>query len=290
MCGCSRPGRSTSTTRRVRCWRMPAGGHRIRRRCRQVWRSPTTYLDPLAAHPAIAPHIVFGATVDAVTRAGHDKVASAGRDAAPFVVRWRDADGGEHRAAARAVIDASGTWDQPNPIGTDGLPVAGERENLDRIAYGIPDVLGRDRDSYAGKRVLVVGGGHSAINVALDLLAPSGDRARHPRDLGAPARPDRPAARRRPERPAPRARRARPRGKARDRRRKAPDARAVRGRTHRANGGGSARLRRARRPADLARRRPHRGRNRVPPGARNAARAAHQRSIRRSRHRRRSRR
>ena len=128
------------------------------------------YLEPLAAHPAIAPHIVFGATVDAVTRAGHDKVASAGRDAAPFVVRWRDADGGEHRAAARAVIDASGTWDQPNPIGTDGLPVPGERENADRIAYGIPDVLGRDRDAYAGQRVLVVGGGHSAINVALDLL------------------------------------------------------------------------------------------------------------------------
>jgi len=39
-----------------------------------------------------------------------------------------------------------------------------------RIAYGIPDVLDRNRADYAGRRILVVGGGHSAINVALDLL------------------------------------------------------------------------------------------------------------------------
>jgi hypothetical protein len=50
-----------------------------------------------------------------------------------------------------------------------GTRLTGEIENADRIAYGIPDVLGRDRAAYAGRRVLV-GGGHSAINVALDLL------------------------------------------------------------------------------------------------------------------------
>ena len=33
----------------------------------------------------------------------------------------------------------------------------------------MPDVLGRDRDAYAGRRVLVIGGGHSAANVLLDL-------------------------------------------------------------------------------------------------------------------------
>ena len=128
------------------------------------------YLAPLAAHPAIAPHVVFGATVEAVTRAGFDKVTSVGREDAPFVVRWRDRDGAERRVEARAVIDASGTWGTPNPMGVDGLAVEGERAAGDRIAYGIPDVLGRDRTAYAGRRVLVVGGGHSAINVALDLL------------------------------------------------------------------------------------------------------------------------
>ena len=45
----------------------------------------------------------------------------------------------------------------------------GEVTFADRIAYGIPDVLGRDRATYAGQRVLVIGGGHSAANVLLDL-------------------------------------------------------------------------------------------------------------------------
>src|SRR5690606_9924680 len=71
---------------------------------------------------------------------------------------------------ARAVIDASGTWWNPNPMGVDGLPVPGEAEASDLIAYGIPDVAGAEREAYAGKRVLVVGSGHSAINVALALL------------------------------------------------------------------------------------------------------------------------
>lgn len=128
------------------------------------------YLAPLAAHPALAPHLLFGASVEAITRRGLDKVLSAGRTAAPFVVHWRDGAGAVHRAEARAVIDASGTWGSPNPMGIDGLPVEGEREFGDRISRGIPDVLGCDRTTYAGERVLVVGGGHSAINVALDLL------------------------------------------------------------------------------------------------------------------------
>ncbi|TIU31837.1 MAG: flavoprotein, partial [Mesorhizobium sp.] len=87
----------------------------------------------------------------------------------PLVIRYRDA-GGEHRVLARAVIDASGTWWRPNPIGVDGLPVAGEGEASARIAYGIPDVVGKAREDYAGKRILVIGGGHSAINVALALM------------------------------------------------------------------------------------------------------------------------
>jgi thioredoxin reductase len=128
------------------------------------------YLAPLAAHPAIEPHVVIGATAEAVTRAGIDKVTSLGREAAPFVVRWRDRGGAERRVEARSVIDASGTWSAPNPMGVDGLAVEGERAAGDRISYGIPDVLGRDRAAYAGRRVLVVGGGHSAINIALDLL------------------------------------------------------------------------------------------------------------------------
>jgi len=129
------------------------------------------YLAPLAAHQAIAPHLRLGAEVISVNRAGYDKVMSPGREAAPFRLRWRDRDGCEHEALARSVIDAAGTWFTPNPMGADGLAVSGERAVADRIAYGIPDVAGTEIATYAGKRLLVVGSGHSAINVVLDLLA-----------------------------------------------------------------------------------------------------------------------
>jgi hypothetical protein len=70
---------------------------------------------------------------------------------------------------ARAVIDASGTWQNPSPLGAAGTPAVGEATSGHRIAYGIPDVLRAERTAYAGKRVLVIGGGHSAANALLDL-------------------------------------------------------------------------------------------------------------------------
>jgi hypothetical protein len=39
----------------------------------------------------------------------------------------------------------------------------------DRVFYGIPDVLGTHRARYAGRRVAVIGSGHSALNTLLDL-------------------------------------------------------------------------------------------------------------------------
>ena len=41
--------------------------------------------------------------------------------------------------SASAVVDASGTWTRPNPLGADGYPALGEREHAERITYGIPD-------------------------------------------------------------------------------------------------------------------------------------------------------
>src|SRR5688572_522335 len=121
---------------------------------------------PLAQHPAIAPHVRFNARVVSVGRKDFDKVRTKGRDQQPFEIRLENGEAIE----ARAVIDASGTWYAPNPAGSGGVPVPGEREHADRIAYGIPDVLGRDRSAYAGKRILVVGSGHSAFNVILELM------------------------------------------------------------------------------------------------------------------------
>jgi thioredoxin reductase len=127
------------------------------------------YLEPLAALPEIASALQLGARVTAVARHGVDKLKDAGRDEAPFELVVEQG-GVERRVLARAVIDASGTWTRPNPLGSGGLPAVGERAVRARIAYGIPDVLGRERDRYAGKRVLVVGSGHSAFNAILDLV------------------------------------------------------------------------------------------------------------------------
>ncbi len=128
------------------------------------------YLSPLASLPAMQPHIRYGAEVVSVTRDGFDKMKSPGRDDAPFLVTVRTSGGTEEAILARAVIDASGTWTSPNPLGAAGRPAIGERTVADRVAYGIPDVLGTQRQRYAGKRVLVVGSGHSAFNVLLDLV------------------------------------------------------------------------------------------------------------------------
>lgn len=125
-------------------------------------------LQPFAALPAVAAGLKLGARVLAVSREGFDKVKSAGRERAAFVVRY--SQGGQtHELRARAVIDATGTWGQPNPLGANGLPAVGEAEARERIAYGIPDVLGAQRERYAGRHTLVVGAGHSAANALLAL-------------------------------------------------------------------------------------------------------------------------
>jgi Pyridine nucleotide-disulphide oxidoreductase len=127
------------------------------------------YLEPLAALPALAGRIRLHTTVVSVARYQLDKVRGPGRDRLPFQVRIRDRDGRLADLQARAVIDASGTWTQPNPLGASGLPALGEPDAGGRIAYGLPDVLGSDRARYAGRRTVVVGAGHSAATSLLAL-------------------------------------------------------------------------------------------------------------------------
>lgn len=127
------------------------------------------YLQPLAGLPQIKPHLRLNTRVLSVARAGFDKLKTAGREGAPFLLRLTNAEGEESQLLAKAVIDASGTYTSPNPLGASGMPALGETRAADRITYGIPDVLGAQRNRFADKRVLVVGSGHSAFNVVLDL-------------------------------------------------------------------------------------------------------------------------
>ncbi|MCC3278047.1 FAD-dependent oxidoreductase [Arthrobacter sp. zg-Y40] len=129
------------------------------------------YLRPLAAVPGIAASLHTSTRVVAVSREGLDRTRSSGREDTPFLLRVEDAEGTVTDFRARAVIDASGTWQTPNPLGQAGLPAVGE---ADAVAAGLitrplPDVVGRDRSRFAGKHVLVVGAGHSAANTLLAL-------------------------------------------------------------------------------------------------------------------------
>ncbi|MDA0564374.1 NAD(P)-binding domain-containing protein [Streptomonospora sp. S1-112] len=125
------------------------------------------YLEPLAA--ALGERVRFGAEVAGVSRRGRDRVVDAGRADAPFTVRVRTA-GGEERLAARAVVDASGTWGSPNPLGADGLPALGEAEAADRLTYRVPDLAEEQvRQRHAGRRTAVVGSGHSALTALVAL-------------------------------------------------------------------------------------------------------------------------
>ncbi|WP_328498962.1 NAD(P)-binding domain-containing protein [Streptomyces sp. NBC_00414] len=133
---------------------LPTGGDLVKQ-----------YLQPLAELPALAPHIHYGSTVTALSRLGTDRLRTAGREQAPFVVRLADGE----ELLARTVIDASGTWRQPNAVGANGLPAHGEQDAAAWITHGLPDVFGADRDQHAGHHTVVVGAGHSAANTLLAL-------------------------------------------------------------------------------------------------------------------------
>lgn len=121
------------------------------------------YLAPLAE--VLGERVHYATTVTGVARQGRDKVVDGGRKSQPFVVHTVDADGNEARLVARAVIDASGTWELPNPAGADGFPALGEKRAASRISYRIPD----DVTACAGQHVVVIGSGHSATHAVLRL-------------------------------------------------------------------------------------------------------------------------
>lgn len=134
----------------------PTGGEWVQR-----------YLAPLAA--VLGERVRYRARVTGLSRLGRDRLVSAGREDQPFTVHLVEPDGTESRLKARAVIDASGTWTQPNPAGADGLPALGERAaaaaGLLRYRPPTPEQV----ESHAGRHVVVVGSGHSALTAVQDL-------------------------------------------------------------------------------------------------------------------------
>lgn len=125
------------------------------------------YLAPLAA--ALGADVVrFGAEVTGVARRGRDRIVDAGRDTEPLSVHVHRG-GSADRVLAQAVIDASGTWATPNPLGGEGLPALGESAAR-VIEYRVPDLDDAGvRARHAGKHTVIAGSGHSALTAVVAL-------------------------------------------------------------------------------------------------------------------------
>lgn len=134
----------------------------------QQWRR--LYLEPLAG--ALGDVVQFGTEVIGVARRGRDLVVDAGRDTEPLSIHIRRTDGTEGRVFAQGVVDASGTWGTPNPLGGEGLPALGENAAGDAITYRVPDLDEEEvRARFAGKHTVIAGSGHSALTAIVALAA-----------------------------------------------------------------------------------------------------------------------
>ena len=123
------------------------------------------YLQPLAGCDLLADCLLERTTVVGVGREEilrDDLVGDDRRIDVPFRILVRDAEGRERIERADVVVDCTGTLATPNPAGNGGLPAVGEAACAPRIEYGLPAVLGRDREAYADRTTLVVGNAHGA--------------------------------------------------------------------------------------------------------------------------------
>jgi thioredoxin reductase len=138
------------------------------------------YLLPLAESDLLEDRIHQKTTVLALGKEGVRKGELAGQEERgdeDFFLLVKGNDGRERIVTADAVIDTSGTYGNHNWLGRGGIPAIGELAAEPQIEYGLPDVLGGERDRYAGKRTLLIGNDESAATtvVALAELAKTSD-------------------------------------------------------------------------------------------------------------------
>lgn len=134
--------------------------------------------EPLAALPEIAPNVRLSTRVLSVGRQGllkHEEIATAERGRRPFRILLADESGREWTETSDVVIDATGTWGNPNTLGDGGIPAPGERSFAGEIRHDIPDFASEAAD-WTGKTVLLAGSGHSAQTAVRALAELSGTR------------------------------------------------------------------------------------------------------------------
>ena len=134
-------------------------------------------LVPLAELPQIAPHVEYGAQVLEIGRGRllkSDEIGTGARADHPFRLLIQGGDGTERVVYADVVLDCTGTYGTPNAMGVGGIHAPGERSVSDRIVRRIPVLEAPDfrgaAAGWAGRRILLVGAGHSAQTAARDLV------------------------------------------------------------------------------------------------------------------------
>lgn len=130
-----------------------------------------TYLEPLARCAALKGCVRPETRVLHVGRKGLLKGDAAGERRAeqPFRLIIREGKNRERADEADIVIDCTGTYGRHRWLGDGGIPAVGEEAAEPHIAYALEDVAGARRTHYAGKSVLVVGGGYSAATTVCSL-------------------------------------------------------------------------------------------------------------------------
>ncbi len=130
-----------------------------------------TVIEPLAQSELLKNKIITGRRVVAMARTGLGKMGLPNhplRAERSLRILAEDREGREHVYQADYVFDASGVFGQPNWSGAAGMPALGERALNDRIIRHPVDVA-QQSERFAGKRVLLLGHGHSAANTIVAL-------------------------------------------------------------------------------------------------------------------------
>ena len=172
-------------------WRMNLGKHSRAHLEAAGWTAPDPetcptgaelaerYLQPLAHLPELAGRIHPFTQVVQASR--HGLLRGEGSDAGtrhtrPFRLLVRDQGGRESFHHAFSLVDASGVYAHPDWAGTGGIPARSELYLRPQLAYHVEDVLGLDRERYAGRRTVVIGEGTFAATTVAAKRRPATSR------------------------------------------------------------------------------------------------------------------
>src|SRR5439155_26586542 len=134
----------------------------------------SVYLEPLAKTAVLRGVVRAETQVLHVARSGYLKEEGVGdprRGQEPFRLLVKEGKNRERVDEADVVLDCTGTYGQHRWLGDGGGPAIGELPAAGQLAYGLEDIAASRRQFYAGKYVLVVGGGYSAAASVCHLAA-----------------------------------------------------------------------------------------------------------------------